>query len=221
MMTDDPLRSHVDDIIAWWPILDELQSAAYRPGSSGRTNASGVRSPNPDSSTVIAAIKLEQIHSIRLHVELLAHEWGWRPGNGPHHLYLLARLDWARTHLPAEHAGRITFIHSKLQTLVREGPLPVDRVCPACGSDHLSETVTGQLWCDTCQLVREESELKALTLYRLTTHEATMTPREAAAVLDIPEQTIYSWIRRGHLTRHNGHINITEAKNHYDRQDKS
>lgn len=211
-MTDDVTRSRLEEIVAWWPILAELQEALYAPGSTGRTNASGVRSTNPDSAPMIAVIRLEQIHTLRLHVELLAHEWGWQPGDGPHHHYLLARWPWAKTHMPTEHTDRITHIHTKLQRLVKEGPLPTNRVCPSCGESQLMETREHQYWCGTCDLIRDESELRALVLFRLTTHEAAMTPRDAAQALAIPEQTIYSWIRRGHLERCDGRVILADAQ---------
>lgn len=195
-MTTDVTRSQLEDLIQWWPLLDDLQGAVYSPGSNGRTNVSGVRSSDPDSAPMIAVIRLERIHHIRLHVELLAHEWGWRPGDEPYFRFLLARWPWAKTHMPAEHADRITHIHSKLQQITREGPLPVDRVCPSCGTSHLAETITGQLWCDTCQLVREESELKALTTWRLIANDTLVTRREAARILGESENTIKQRIRR-------------------------
>lgn len=188
-MTDDLTRSQLEEIVAWWPILAELQEALYAPGSTGRTNASGVRSTNPDSAPMIAVIRLEQIHTLRLHVELLAHEWGWQPGDGPHHHYLLARWPWAKTHMPADHADRITHVHTKLQRLVKEGPLPTNRVCPSCGESQLMETREHQYWCGTCQLVRDESELKALIRWRASSLPR-VTAHEAARILGIKASTV-------------------------------
>lgn len=195
-MTDDLTRSQLEEIVAWWPILAEMQEALYAPGSTGRTNASGVRSTNPDSAPMIAVIRLEQIHTLRLHVELLAHEWGWRDGDGPYHLYLFSRWAWASTHMPAEHADRVTHIHGKLQQITREGPLPTDRVCPSCGESQLMETREGQYWCDTCELVRDDSELKALADWRLIANNAPMTRKDAAQILGESENTIKQRIRR-------------------------
>lgn len=195
-MTDDLTRGQLEDIVRWWTLLDELQSAVYSPGSNGRANYSGVRASDPDSAPMIAVIRLERIHHIRLHVELLAHEWGWQPGDEPYFRFLLARWPWARTHMPADHADRVTHIHRKLQQITREGPLPVDRVCPSCGTSQLAETIEGQLWCDTCQLVRDESELKALTSWRLIANEATVTRKDAAQILGESENVIKQRIRR-------------------------
>ena len=211
-MTDDRTRGQLEDIVQWWSLLDDLQGAVYSPGSNGRANYSGVRSTDPDSAPMIAVIRLERIHHIRLHVELLAHEWGWQPGDEPYYRYLLRRWPWARTHMPADHADRVTHIHGKLQRLVKEGPLPTARICPSCGESQLMETREGQYWCGTCELVRDESELKALTLFRLTTHDVALPPRDAAQALDIPEQTIYSWIRRGRLPKVNGRVILADAQ---------
>lgn len=195
-MTADPTRGQLEDIVQWWPLLDELQSAVYSPGSNGRANVSGVRSTDPDSAPMIAVIRLERIHHIRLHVELLAHEWGWRPGDEPYYRYLLARWPWARTHMPADHADRVTNIHSKLQRLVKEGPLPTDRICPSCGESQLMETREGQYWCGTCELVRDDSELKALVGWRLIANNAAVTRKDAAQILGESENTIKQRIRR-------------------------
>ncbi len=195
-MTTDLTRTLLEDIVQWWPILEDVQESLYHSGSTGRVSLSGVRSSDPDSPPMIAVIRLERIHHIRLHVELLAHEWGWRDGDGPYHLYLFSRWAWASRHMPADHADRVTHIHAKLQRLVKEGPLPTDRICPSCGESQLMETREGQYWCGTCELVREEAELKAVVGWRLIANNAVVTRKDAAQILGESENTIKQRIRR-------------------------
>lgn len=212
-MTNRPDTTEIlADLVNRWDLLAEIQAAAYEPASSGRGNLSGVRGGTGDGSTMRALHQLETIRGIRLDLETLAHEWGWQPTDPDHRHYLLARWPWARDHMPADTADRILDIHTRFLLLVKEAPLKADRSCPSCGSP-LRETLTGNYHCASCDLVRDPDEIRALTIYRLTTTgQVRTTPKEAAEILQVPAQTIYSWIRRGRLDKTDGLVCLAEAQ---------
>lgn len=210
-MTEDTTRTQLEDIARMWPLLEDIQAAHYHPASSTRANLAGTHGDPQHSPTVAAVERIERITHTRLHVELLAHEWGYRHGDGPHTLYLLRRWDWARTHMPADHAERITHIHTTLTRLVREHPLPTGTTCPVCGQQTLAETVAGNHWCATCDRLSTPAETQTLAQWVLATSDAHTTPATAARILGIAEQTVYSWIRRGKLARTSEGISLKAA----------
>lgn len=216
-MTDDVTRSQLEDLISWWPILDDVADSLL--GITGHgVSLAGPTGESQDSSTELAVIQLDQIQQLARDMTTIARLFGWRGWvDGQPSYYAAMRLSWARQNLnPIEYEPAISTLHAHVARLTGHAPRPTNRTCPACGETQLTITDQG-LHCTTCDLTRTPDEIQALTTWRTTTSNALVTQTQAASILGIPRKTIHTWIRRGHITTENGLINITETKNHHDR----
>ena len=213
-MTDlDQAREHMQDIIAWWPLLDDVADTLIGVTGYG-VDLAGVHTTSGTSATELAVIQLEEIQQISIDLTALAKKMGYRPGlDGTARHYVHANLAWARANLAAAELDPIiTDLHNRIAKLTGHAPRPTGRTCPACGESQLHIVDEG-LHCDTCAITRHPDEVKALTSWRITTSTLTAPAPLVAHRLGIPTSTIRTWIARGHLTRQpDGTIHIPTAR---------
>ena len=213
-MTDlDQAREHMQDIIQWWPLLDDVADSLL--GITGHgVDLAGIHAAGGTSATELAVIQLEEIQQISIDLTALARKMGYRPGlDGTARHYVHANLAWARQNLaPADYEPTIAHIHRTVARLTGHAPRPTGRTCPACGESQLTIVDQG-LRCDTCTITRHPDEVEALTNWRIT-HSTLHAPLALVAKhLGIPASTIRTWISRGHLTRKDdGTIHIPTAR---------
>lgn len=212
-MTEDLTRSQLEDLISWWPILDDVAESLL--GITGHgVSLAGPTGESQDSSTELAVIQLDQIQQLSRDMTALARLFGWRGWvDGQPRYYAAMRLSWARSNLnPVEYEPAIATLHAHVARLTGHAPRPTNRTCPACGETQLTITDQG-LHCLTCDLTRTPDEIQALTTWRITTSATTAPLPLVAHHLGIPASTIRTWISRGHLTREtDGTIHIPTAR---------
>ena len=196
-MTDiDLTRSQLEDIIRWWPLLDDVADSLLGVTGHG-VDLAGIHTTSGTSATELAVIQLEEIQQISIDLTALARKMGFRPGlDGTARHYVHANLAWARANLAAAELDPIiTDLHKRIAKLTGHAPRPTGRTCPACGENQLHIVDEG-LHCDTCAITRHPDEVKALTTWRATNSNALVTRKEAAHILGEPENTIKQRIRR-------------------------
>lgn len=192
----DTLRSQMEEIIQWWPLLDDVADSLI--GITGHgVDLTGVHTTSGTSATELAVIQLEEIQQISIDLTALAKKMGYRPGlDGTARHYVHANLAWARKNLAAAEVDPIiTDLHKRIARLTGHAPRPTGRTCPACGESQLHIIDEG-LHCDTCAITRHPDEIKALTTWRATNSNALVTRKQAATILGEPENTIKQRIRR-------------------------
>ena len=196
-MTDlAPLRSQMEDVIKWWPLLDDVAETLIGVTGHG-VDLAGIHTAGGTSATELAVIQLEEIQQISIDLTALARKMGFRPGlDGTARHYIHANLSWARQNLAAAELDTvIADLHKRIARHTGHAPRPTGRTCPACGDDQLKIIDQG-LHCDTCAITRHPDEVKALTTWRATNSNALVTRKEAAHILGEPENTIKQRIRR-------------------------
>lgn len=195
-MSDDQTRTQLEDVIKWWPLLDDVADSLL--GITGHgVDLAGIHTTSGASATELAVIQLEDIQQISIDLTALAKKMGFRPGlDGTARHYVHANLAWARKNLaPADYEPTITDTHKAIARLTGHAPRPTNRTCPACGEAQLTIIDTG-LHCDTCNETRDPDEIEALTTWRLQNANAHVTRKEAALILGEQENTIKQRIRR-------------------------
>lgn len=213
----DVTRDQLQEIIRWWPLLDDVAESLIGVTGNGMDLA-GVHVAGGTSAVEVAIIQLEEIQAISIDLTALARKMGWRAGlDGTARHYVHANLAWARANLAAAELDPVVAdIHSRVARLTGHAPRPTGRTCPACGDNQLMLIDNGDLHCHACDTTRTPDEITALTTWRATNADAMVTQTQAANILGIPRKTIHTWIRRGHITMTNGRINISETKAHHD-----
>lgn len=214
-MTDlDLLRTRLQDLITWWPHLeDHLATLAGITGHG--IDLAGIHTvgTSPVETAVLQTIPAQTLIE---ELEDLASEWTWRGENldGPALQFLHARLPWAATRYPLHDATQLIIrAHATVARLTGHAPRPTGRTCPACGENQLMLLDNGLLRCDTCQLDRHPDEIQALTTWRITTSTETAPLPIVAKHLGIKPTRIRKWIQRGLLTREpDGTINIRHTR---------
>lgn len=143
-------------------------------------------------------------------LEEVAAEWGWQTSDGDVTRYLLNRIDKASSLglIIGAHLTTIQRAHTHITRLIlRPAPGPT---CPL-GPDHTTTQTDTGYTCRKCDTTRTPDEHKALTAWVARQAGHPLTPRQAATIYHIPIDTIYSWIRRGHLSRTpDGHLSMSE-----------
>lgn len=214
-MTDlDPLRSQMEDVIKWWPLLDDVAETMIGVTGHG-VDLAGIHTAGGTSATELAVIQLEEIQQISIDLTALARKMGFRPGlDGTARHYIHANLSWARANLaPADYEPTITDLHKRIARHTGHAPRPTGRTCPACGDNQLQLLDDERLHCEECDIARHPDEIAALTTWRITTSTLTAPAPLVAHHLGIPTSTIRTWISRGHLTRQpDGTIHIPTAR---------
>lgn len=228
----DQAKQQMEDIITWWDALgDEAETATGVVGH--RISMTGVHGPARDA-TETAILQLDAIDTIVKEVRELAVKMGWRSGkDGDPKLYIHGHLSWAAANLaPIEWVTVISDLHRRVGSITGHAPRPTQRLCPLCGEtlriippprprnrwETLREReqaalVPDRFTCDGCGAERTADEIETLFRWRVSNADAQVLPREASRLLRIPEQTIYSWIRRDKLARQpDGTINIADTR---------
>ena len=154
-MTDlDTVRRQMEDIIQWWPILDDVADSLL--GITGHgVDLAGIHTAGGTSRVEVVILQLEEIQQISIDLTALAKKMGYRPGlDGTARHYVLAHLAWARKNLaPADYEPTITDLHKRIARLTGHAPRPTGKTCPACGEAQLTIVDTG-LHCETCAITR-------------------------------------------------------------------
>ncbi|WP_054953077.1 helix-turn-helix domain-containing protein [Flaviflexus massiliensis] len=228
-MTDlDQARTHMQDIIQWWDILGDVAETAT--GVVGhRLSMTGVHG-TPKDATVTAILQIDAVDTIQKDVEALAGKLGWRPRrDGDPKIYILGNLEWAALNLaPIEWTVPIDDLHRRVGSLTGHAPRPTQRLCPLCGETlriippdrptwhtaserRAAASEPDRFTCDGCGETRTSEEIETLFRWRISNADAQVLPREASRLLGIPEQTIYSWIRRGLLERTGEAVSLSDT----------
>ena len=213
-MTDDLTRGQLEEIIQWWPLLDDVAESLIGVTGNGMDLA-GVHVAGGTSAVEVAIIQLEEIQAISLDLTALARKMGWRAGlDGTARHYVHANLAWTRQNLAAAELDPVVAdIHARVARLTGHAPRPTGRTCPACGDNQLLLIDNGDLHCHTCDTTRTPDEITALTTWRITRSTLTAPVPLVAHHLNIPASTIRTWIDRGHLTRQpDGTIHIQATR---------
>lgn len=149
-------------------------------------------------------------------IETIAAELSWRgqTQDGDPARYIATRLTWAEHHYPYMHDLQETAqeVHNYFQTLARENDSVTEHLCPMCGKAQLHYRERDQqFYCTECDGTWTASQLQALRHYRIVSAGQWITIKEATAQYGIPQQTIYTWIRRHKLERNTqGQINTAQ-----------
>ena len=217
-MTADITRAQLQEIIHWWPLLDDVADSLVGVTGNGMDLA-GVHVAGGTSGVEVAILQLEEIQTISMDHASLAKKMGWRAGlDGTARHYIHGNLAWARANLAAAELDPVVAdIHKRVARLTGHAPRPTGRTCPACGDSQLLLVDNGDLHCATCNQTRTPDEITTLTSWRASNADALVTQTQAATILGIPRKTIHTWIRRGHITMTDGKINISEAKAHHEK----
>lgn len=192
------VRRQLEEVITWWPVLDDVAESLLGVTGHG-VSMSGIHTTATDSTTERAVIQLERIEQISIDVAGLAFEWGWQPRDGHKPRFLLARLDWAMNHMPADDTReRINSIHERVGRVTGYGPRPTTATCPVPHDQpaRLLEVDDGLLRCTQCGIDRTPDELAALARWRITQADPLVARKTAARILGVDVNVIDQRIHR-------------------------
>lgn len=136
--------------------------------------------------------------------------WEWRDApdepkpDGDMLTWLINNVDWAHKNYPGfdEFQQELRQVLSLVEKSCGYGPEPAGVSCPTCGAQlHHQVTfhgVAADYDCPDCGAVfTPEQYANAATLAIKHAKPNTLIRVREAALLGVPEQTVYSWIRRG------------------------